>query len=110
VPIGQEGEIAITQTQFQYYRAIRDFVSKHGWFPTYGEIGRMVGVTSCASVSKVMQKLLALGLVIKQDKGYALVPEKLHGLSQCARGHLPIWFMARTCPVCELLARIPKAC
>jgi Mn-dependent DtxR family transcriptional regulator len=100
----------MTKTQFQYYITIRDFIQSKGYFPRFEDIGHAMGVRSVSSVHKVIQRLCDYGYLVKNGKGYALVPDKMHNLSNCSRGHKPIWFIEANCPLCEALSRIPKAC
>jgi len=61
------------KTTDRVLEAIEDYISVHGYAPSYREIGEMVGLSSSASVATHMMKLL--------DRGDIETDLELDGLS-----------------------------
>src|ERR1700691_3258242 len=102
----------MTSRQMVYYRAIQSFCEKHRRSPTFAEIAQLVGVTSQATVHRIVHKMIDLG-ILKQTPGmkYAnleIVPQKMHSMNSCNRGHGPIWFMCVNCPLCDTLETLRR--
>lgn len=57
-----------------------------------------------------MQSLIAQGYLVKTPGtkygNLALVPEKIHGMKNCAKGHPAIWYISPACPLCDALRRL----
>ena len=98
----------MTRIQLMYYRTVRDFVSSKGYFPQFREISEILGGKSFATIHMAMNRLVARGLLTKEGRQYTLVPDKMHGLESCGKGHPVIWFLTARCPLCDTLSRIPK--
>jgi len=102
----------LTPQQKIYFDAIKKYIAKNGCSPSYADIGTMVGVTSLATVSKMVDRLIHYGYLTKGLKGARrsinIVPAKLHGYNMCDRGHEEIYFKAGVCPLCvEIQKRVP---
>ncbi len=50
-------------TDDQYLAALQDYYAKHGVLPSYAVIGRLVGLSSKASVAEMVERLKAAGLL-----------------------------------------------
>jgi SOS-response transcriptional repressor LexA len=100
----------VTSTQRKYYEAIRSFIETKGYCPPYTEIAKLVGVSSMASVCHVVRRLIAQGYLVRvRGVGYnnlQLVPEKINGMQNCAKGHPVIWYLSPACPLCDTLRRL----
>jgi SOS-response transcriptional repressor LexA len=100
----------MTNRQHAYYHAIRSFLEKNHRSPTFGEIGRMVGVNSLATVHRIVHRMIELGYLTRTPgtkyMNLEIVPQKMLSMNSCNRSHVPVWFMTRDCPLCEALARV----
>jgi SOS-response transcriptional repressor LexA len=102
----------MTRVQHRYYESIRSFIEKKGHCPTYEEIGKMVGVSSTGTVHNAVRRLVEQGYLIKSGDNYRniqIVPEKMHSMFNCDKGHPVIWYISSTCPCCELLQRLKSS-
>jgi len=103
-------EANITSTQRKYYEIIRSFIETKGFSPSYSEIGRLAGGRTPGSVHSAVHNLIGQGyLELVKEKGcnrIALVPEKIHGMQNCAKGHPVIWYLSPACPLCDTLRRL----
>lgn len=99
----------MTPRQLSYYKAIRSFIEAKKRSPTYAEIGQMMGVTSSCTVWKQVKTLVQKGYLTQEHNtpgSLAIVPEKVHGMNSCGKGHPPIWYIAPACPLCDALERV----
>lgn len=53
----------LTKRQQQVYDVIRDFITSHGYSPTYREIGTVLGISSTNGVMCNVKRLVAKGWV-----------------------------------------------
>ena len=53
----------MSKTQWRILNYLRNHHTKHGFMPTYREIGDACGLSSPASVSYQLQQLAALGMI-----------------------------------------------
>lgn len=98
-------EDAVTKQQKIYFDAIERYIKKNGCSPSYQEIGKMVGIRSLSSVSKMVDRLVRAGYLVKgrysTARNLAIVPGKLHGFNVCERNHPLIYFLEEVCPLCS---------
>jgi SOS-response transcriptional repressor LexA len=101
----------LSETQHRYFTIIRNFITSKGHAPTMQQIADIAGVSSLATVHQHIHRLIDYGYLAQDPKSKRLsvVPNHIQGLSTCSRGHEPIWYLGRQCPLCEVLARLPKA-
>ncbi len=57
-----------TKKQFQLLEYLQEFISEHGYSPSYREIMRGCNYTSVATVALHVNSLIARGHVVKRDK------------------------------------------
>jgi SOS-response transcriptional repressor LexA len=86
-----------------YYEAIKRFIEQNKRSPSYSEIGKMVGVTSMASVHRMVHRLIRNGYLVHGQGSHHnlwVVPDKLSGFNYCDRQHARIYFTEDVCPLC----------
>lgn len=59
----------LTDRDYEILRFIKTYIGKHGYAPTYDEIGEGVGLYSKSSVRNHMQKLLEAGKIESDHPG-----------------------------------------
>ena len=94
------GAMAITRRQRQVYDFISDFVQKHGYSPSFEEIGEGLGLSSLATVHKHISNLEKKGLLTRdynRSRSIDLLPPK---------GRLKQAMSVNTTMVLPLLGRI----
>ncbi len=92
--------MAITRRQRQVYDFISDFVQKHGYSPSFEEIGEGLGLSSLATVHKHISNLEKKGLLTRdynRSRSIDLLPPK---------GRLKQAMSVNTTMVLPLLGRI----
>jgi repressor LexA len=92
--------MAITRRQRQVYDFISDFVQKHGYSPSFEEIGEGLGLNSLATVHKHITNLEKKGLLTRdynRSRSIDLLPPK---------GRLKLAMAVNTTMVLPLLGRI----
>jgi SOS-response transcriptional repressor LexA len=103
-----EGDL--TATQHRYYEVIRSFIETKGYSPSYMEIARLVGVKGPSAVHSVVHALIDQGYLTKVGAStcgaLAIVPDKIKGMENCAKGHPVIWYISPACPLCDTLRRL----
>lgn len=62
----------------KYQDKITNFYQKHKRMPSFREIGQITGLRSTNAVSKLVDKLVSLGIISK-DKTGKIIPKKLFG-------------------------------
>lgn len=101
----------MTRQQKIYYDAIKAFIQKNGFSPSYDELAKIVGVASLASVHAMVGRLIREGYLVKGRSGsrnLAVVTGKLYGFNSCTRNHVLIFFQEAVCPLCdEIQKRLP---
>jgi LexA DNA binding domain-containing protein len=93
----------MTPQQKIYFDAIKQYIARNSCSPAYTEIGKMVGVRSLATVSRMVDRLVRDGYLVKGlggGRNLSVVPGKLHGFNVCDRNHEEIYFKATVCPLC----------
>jgi repressor LexA len=79
LPFAQNGGMAITRRQRQVYDYISEFVQKHGYSPSFDEIGQGLGLSSLATVHKHISNLEKKGLLTRdynRSRSIDLLPPK----------------------------------
>jgi repressor LexA len=59
----------------EYLEKLQDYFAKHPVFPSYAEIGRIVGLNSTSSVSKLLQRLRDEGYIETEGRRFAPTPK-----------------------------------
>jgi len=93
----------MTPAQKVYFTAIKKYIEKNNCSPSYEEIGQMVGVSSMASIARIVKRLIAEGVLVRgpgAGRNLIVVPGKLYGFNFCERSHTLIYFMEAMCPLC----------
>src|SRR5438128_8407267 len=79
LPFAHNGGMAITRRQRQVYDYISEFVRKHGYSPSFEEIGDGLGLSSLATVHKHISNLEKKGLLSRdynRSRSIDLLPPK----------------------------------
>ncbi len=79
LPFAHNGGMAITRRQRQVYDYISGFVRKHGYSPSFEEIGKGLGLSSLATVHKHISNLEKKGLLTRdynRSRSIDLLPPK----------------------------------
>jgi repressor LexA len=79
LPFAQNDGMAITRRQRQVYDYISEFVQKHGYSPSFEEIGQGLGLSSLATVHKHISNLEKKGLLTRdynRSRSIDLLPPK----------------------------------
>jgi len=79
LPFAQNGGMAITRRQRQVYDYISEFVQRHGYSPSFEEIGQGLGLSSLATVHKHISNLEKKGLLTRdynRSRSIDLLPPK----------------------------------
>jgi repressor LexA len=79
LPFAHNGAMAITRRQRQVYDYISEFVQKHGYSPSFEEIGEGLGLSSLATVHKHISNLEKKGLLTRdynRSRSIDLLPPK----------------------------------
>ena len=79
LPFAHNGGMAITRRQRQVYDYISEFVQKHGYSPSFEEIGKGLGLSSLATVHKHISNLEKKGLLTRdynRSRSIDLLPPK----------------------------------
>jgi len=79
LPFAHNGGMAITRRQRQVYDYISEFVRKHGYSPSFEEIGKGLGLSSLATVHKHISNLEKKGLLTRdynRSRSIDLLPPK----------------------------------
>ncbi len=100
LPFAQNDAMAITRRQRQVYDYISEFVQKHGYSPSFEEIGQGMGLSSLATVHKHISNLEKKGLLTRdynRSRSIDLLPPK---------GRLKQAMSVNTTMVLPLLGRI----
>jgi len=63
----------LTKKQKDFFDSLKDMVRKRGYFPTVREIGKMLGLSSPATVQAYLKKLFEKGHLKKDKGGWELV-------------------------------------
>jgi len=79
LPFAHNGAMAITRRQRQVYDYISEFVQRHGYSPSFEEIGKGLGLSSLATVHKHISNLEKKGLLTRdynRSRSIDLLPPK----------------------------------
>jgi len=94
----------LTKRQRQVLDATAAWIKKHGYSPSYEEIGAVVGVKSSATVYVLLRVLQRKGYIRRaynSQRAIEIIPESVRALKSCDVGHPICWF-AGDCPACGM--------
>ncbi len=94
---------SLTRKQFVVFSAVKNFISRNGYAPSYTELAKWAGLRSVATVSKHVEALVQKGWLVKrfnEARSLEVVPDGARGWQSCDNNHQLIFFGTRPCPVC----------
>lgn len=99
----------MTAAQNRVFLAIKKFIERNGYSPSYRDLQDALDLKSPASVWKHVEALKAQGYIehsYNKGRSLAICPDKvLQGFCACRFQHEMIYFRGATCPMCALLSQ-----
>ncbi len=104
----------MTAAQNRVFQAIKKFIERNGYSPSYRDLQDALDLKSPASVWKHVEALRLAGYIehsYNKGRSLAICPDKvLQGFSRCGSGHDTVYFRGTVCPMCAIFSNlnIPK--